>query len=87
MLTAERPRTRLATLPVEDLPCPDSPRPAAGAFHDFGPGRVVVSGTVWQGREGSRAAFDNWATGPADVAILKQAVADIGHRLLAGGWG
>jgi glutamate/tyrosine decarboxylase-like PLP-dependent enzyme len=23
----------------------------------------------------------NWATGPADVAILQEAVADIGHRL------
>ena len=50
-------------------------------------GRVVVSGTVWGGREAIRAAFDNWATGPADVAILEEAVADIGRRLLARGRG
>jgi glutamate/tyrosine decarboxylase-like PLP-dependent enzyme len=37
-------------------------------------GRVFVSGTVWEGRAAVRAAFDNWATGPADVAILKEAV-------------
>ena len=49
-------------------------------------GRVVVSGTVWGGRDAIRAAFDNWATGPADVAILEQAVAEVGRRLLADGW-
>ncbi|CAA9570017.1 MAG: Aromatic-L-amino-acid decarboxylase [uncultured Thermomicrobiales bacterium] len=48
-------------------------------------GRVVVSGTNWRGREAVRAAFDNWATGPADVAILERAVADVGRRLVADG--
>jgi glutamate/tyrosine decarboxylase-like PLP-dependent enzyme len=37
-------------------------------------GRVFVTGTVWNGRAAIRAAFDNWATGPEDVAILKDAL-------------
>ncbi len=45
-------------------------------------GRVFVSGTVWVGRAAIRAAFDNWMTDAHDVAILKQAVADIRDRLL-----
>jgi len=40
-------------------------------------GRVFVSGTVWEGRAAIRAAFDNWSTGPADVAILQEAVAAV----------
>ena len=44
-------------------------------------GRVFVTGTVWRGRAAIRAAFDNWATGSADVAVLQEAVADIGRRL------
>ena len=45
-------------------------------------GRVVVSGTTWRGRDAVRAAFVNWATGPADVAILRRAIVDVGRRLL-----
>jgi glutamate/tyrosine decarboxylase-like PLP-dependent enzyme len=45
-------------------------------------GRVFVSGTVWAGRAAIRAAFDNWMTDAHDVAILKQAVADLRDRLL-----
>jgi glutamate/tyrosine decarboxylase-like PLP-dependent enzyme len=44
-------------------------------------GRVFVSGTVWRGRAAIRAAFDNWATGPADLELLQEAVADVGKRL------
>src|SRR5690606_36539864 len=44
-------------------------------------GRVFVTGTVWKGRASIRAAFDNWATGPRDVEILQEAVADIGRWL------
>jgi glutamate/tyrosine decarboxylase-like PLP-dependent enzyme len=44
-------------------------------------GRVFVTGTTWAGRTAVRAAFDNWATTSADVAILQKAVADIGERL------
>ena len=44
-------------------------------------GRAFVTGTVWRGRAAVRAAFDNWATGPDDVAILEEAVADVGERL------
>ena len=43
-------------------------------------GRVFVSGTVWAGRAAIRAAFDNWMTGTHDVAILKQAVAEVRDR-------
>lgn len=37
-------------------------------------GRAFVSGTVWDGRRAMRAAFDNWATTLADVAILEEVV-------------
>jgi glutamate/tyrosine decarboxylase-like PLP-dependent enzyme len=40
-------------------------------------GRVLVSGTVWEGRPAIRAAFDNWATSAADVAILQAAVREV----------
>lgn len=46
-------------------------------------GRAFVSGTVWRGRAAIRAAFDNWATGHADVAILREAVVDVARRLSA----
>jgi glutamate/tyrosine decarboxylase-like PLP-dependent enzyme len=39
-----------------------------------GGGDVFVTGTTWRGRSAIRAAFDNWATGPGDVEILKDAV-------------
>jgi len=39
-------------------------------------GRVFVTGTVWRGQAAIRAAFDNWATSPADIEILQQAVRD-----------
>jgi glutamate/tyrosine decarboxylase-like PLP-dependent enzyme len=45
-------------------------------------GRVFVTGTVWEGKAAVRAAFDNWATGPADVATLRAAVANIGRLLV-----
>ncbi len=45
-------------------------------------GRAFVTGTAWNGRAAIRAAFDNWATGPADVAILQEAVREIGERAL-----
>jgi len=48
-------------------------------------GRAFVTGTVWNGRAAIRAAFDNWATGPTDVAILQAAVVDIGERLAVAG--
>jgi hypothetical protein len=44
---------------------------------------VFVTGTIWRGRAAIRAAFDNWMTQPEDVAILKQAVADLRDRLSA----
>ncbi len=40
-------------------------------------GRAFTTGTQWDGNAAIRAAFDNWATGPEDVAILIQAVKDI----------
>ncbi|CAA9557806.1 MAG: Aromatic-L-amino-acid decarboxylase [uncultured Thermomicrobiales bacterium] len=43
-------------------------------------GRAFVSGTVWEGKAAIRAAFDNWATGPADVAILQAAILDVAAR-------
>ncbi len=46
-------------------------------------GRAFVTGTVWNGRAAIRTAFDNWATGPTDVAILQEAVREIGERLAA----
>jgi glutamate/tyrosine decarboxylase-like PLP-dependent enzyme len=45
-------------------------------------GRAFVTGTVWRGQSAIRAAFDNWATTARDVAILQEAVAEIGDRLL-----
>lgn len=45
-------------------------------------GRVFVTGTVWRGRAAIRAAFDNWATTPADIEILQQAVREISGRLV-----
>jgi glutamate/tyrosine decarboxylase-like PLP-dependent enzyme len=46
-------------------------------------GRAFVTGTVWAGRAAIRAAFDNWATTPADVEVLEQVVADVGTQLSA----
>jgi glutamate/tyrosine decarboxylase-like PLP-dependent enzyme len=46
-------------------------------------GRAFVTGTVWNGRASIRAAFDNWATSPADVEVLQQVVADVGEKLSA----
>lgn len=43
-------------------------------------GRAFVTATVWEGRAAIRAAFDNWATGPADVAVLQAAVEAVGER-------
>jgi glutamate/tyrosine decarboxylase-like PLP-dependent enzyme len=37
-------------------------------------GKVFVSPTVWNGHAAIRAAFDHWATGPADIELLKEAV-------------
>ncbi|MDQ3044458.1 MAG: pyridoxal-dependent decarboxylase [Chloroflexota bacterium] len=45
-------------------------------------GRAFVSETVWRGRAAIRAAFDNWSTTPADVAILQTAVTDVIARLV-----
>jgi glutamate/tyrosine decarboxylase-like PLP-dependent enzyme len=45
-------------------------------------GRAFVTGTVWEGRTAVRAAFDNWATGPEDVAVLQETVVEIGERLM-----
>ncbi len=39
-------------------------------------GRAFTTPTLWQGKAAIRAAFDNWATGPQDVAILIQAIKD-----------
>jgi glutamate/tyrosine decarboxylase-like PLP-dependent enzyme len=44
-------------------------------------GRVFVTGTVWEGKVAVRAAFDHWATGPKDVAMLQEAISEIGRRL------
>ena len=44
-------------------------------------GRAFVTGTVWNGRAAIRAAFDNWSTTPADVAVLQSAIADVMTRL------
>jgi glutamate/tyrosine decarboxylase-like PLP-dependent enzyme len=40
-------------------------------------GRVLVSGTVWDGRPAIRAAFDNWATSAQDIVILQDAVREV----------
>ncbi len=47
-------------------------------------GRAFVTGTTWGGRAAIRAAFDNWATTAEDVAILQDAVAEVGERIRAG---
>ncbi|CAN5704880.1 pyridoxal-dependent decarboxylase [soil metagenome] len=47
-------------------------------------GRAFVTPTTWAGKAGIRAAFDNWATGPADVEILCGALEDIGRQLIDG---
>jgi glutamate/tyrosine decarboxylase-like PLP-dependent enzyme len=44
-------------------------------------GRVFVTGTTWNGRAALRAAFDNWATTFADVAVLQDVVREVGDRL------
>lgn len=46
-------------------------------------GVAYVSGTRWQERAAIRAAFDNWATGGADVAALESIVAEVAGRLPA----
>ena len=43
-------------------------------------GRAFVTPTSWNGKGAIRAAFDNWATGPEDVAILWDAISDIGQK-------
>ncbi len=48
-------------------------------------GRAFVSGTVWQGKVALRAAFDNWATSAHDMALLQEAIAEVGSRLGARG--
>lgn len=47
-------------------------------------GRAFVTGTVWQGRAAIRAAFDNWATTDRDVALLEEAVAEVGRQFGTG---
>lgn len=44
-------------------------------------GRAFVTGTTWHGHAAIRAAFDNWATTERDVALLQEAVLEIGQRL------
>ncbi len=44
-------------------------------------GRAFVTGTIWNGRASIRAAFDNWATTERDVALLEEAVKEIGARV------
>ncbi|MGE3798191.1 MAG: aspartate aminotransferase family protein, partial [Thermomicrobiales bacterium] len=39
-------------------------------------GRAFVTPTIWQGKQGIRCAFDNWATSARDVEVLEAAVAD-----------
>ncbi|MGH2562730.1 MAG: pyridoxal phosphate-dependent decarboxylase family protein [Thermomicrobiales bacterium] len=46
-------------------------------------GRTFVTPTTWEGRAALRCAFDNWSTTAADVAILQQAVAEVGQGLVA----
>ena len=48
-------------------------------------GRTFVTGTSWAGRAAIRAAFDNWRTTLADVALLQDAVGDVRKRLLSSG--
>ncbi|BAC90611.1 gll2670 [Gloeobacter violaceus PCC 7421] len=44
-------------------------------------GRVFLSSTVWQEKVALRAAFNNWATGPEDLALLKAAVQSVARNL------
>jgi glutamate/tyrosine decarboxylase-like PLP-dependent enzyme len=44
-------------------------------------GRAFVTGTVWNGRAAIRAAFDNWQTTAADVALLEAAVEHVARSL------
>ena len=45
-------------------------------------GRAFVTGTIWNGHAAMRAAFDNWQTTLDDVALLQDAVAEVGRSLL-----
>lgn len=47
-------------------------------------GRIFVTGTEWQGQHCIRIAFDNWSTGPRDLKILREAILDIGQKMLSG---
>jgi glutamate/tyrosine decarboxylase-like PLP-dependent enzyme len=44
-------------------------------------GRAFVTGTVWNGRAAIRAAFDNWQTSAADIALLEAAVEHVARGL------
>jgi len=44
-------------------------------------GRAFVTGTIWNGHAAMRAAFDNWQTTLDDVALLQDAVAEVGRSL------
>jgi glutamate/tyrosine decarboxylase-like PLP-dependent enzyme len=46
-------------------------------------GRAFVTGTVWNGRAGIRATFDNWQTTRTDVELLQSAISDISAMLRA----
>ena len=45
-------------------------------------GRAFVTGTVWRGRAGIRAAFDNWLTTDEDVTLLCEAVDSAVSRVI-----
>jgi glutamate/tyrosine decarboxylase-like PLP-dependent enzyme len=45
-------------------------------------GRAFVTPTTWEGKGAIRAAFDNWATTPADVEILWTALTEVGEALI-----
>lgn len=64
---------------LDDGATDDFNRAAIVAIQDDG--RAFVSGTVWNGRAAIRCAFDNWTTTLDDVAILQDAVWDIGVKL------
>jgi glutamate/tyrosine decarboxylase-like PLP-dependent enzyme len=46
-------------------------------------GEAYVTGTRWRHRAAIRAAFDNWATGPADIDALQQAISTTVTNVLA----
>lgn len=73
---------RLAPAGLDDVSTDQLNRDLVSALQ--ADGRVFVSGTVWGGKAAVRAAFDNWATGPEDVAILQETVAEIGAKIAAG---